>query len=117
MKFSITAAKIAHLPGDRRFRKDAGSLLEARGGDKGIGRERRLGDPQEERTARCGAAAIGDDPIVFLAEAELVYLFLEEERSVADVLDLDPTHHLARDRLDVLVVDVHALEPVNLLNG
>jgi len=33
------------------------------------------------------------------------------------VLDLDPTHHLARDRLDVLVVDVDALEAVNLLNG
>jgi len=52
-----------------------------------------------------------------LAEAELVHLLLEEEGSVAHVLDLDPAHHLARDRLDVLVVDVDALEAVNLLNG
>ncbi len=44
-------------------------------------------------------------------------MLLEEELCVTDVLDLDPAHHLARDRLDVLVVDVHALEPVNLLNG
>src|SRR5262249_24959508 len=32
------------------------------------------------------------------------------------VLDFDPAHHLANDRLDVLVVDVDALEAVDLLN-
>src|SRR6266436_6024986 len=113
----LEASEIVHLAGDGRFREDAGGLLEARGGDERIGRERRLGDTEEERTARCGAAAIGDDAIVFLAEAELVHLLLEEEGSVAHVLDLDPAHHLARDRLDVLVVDVDTLEAVNLLNG
>ena len=33
-----------------------------------------------------------------------------------DVLDLHPPHHLPRDDLDVLVVDVHALQPVDLLD-
>src|SRR5260370_14745567 len=113
----LEAAEIVHLAGDRPFREGAGGFLEARGGDERIGRQRRLGDPKEKWTARCRAAAIGDDAIVFLAEAELVDLLLEEELCVTDVLDLDPAHHLARDRLDVLVVDVHALEPVNLLNG
>src|SRR5216683_2793374 len=113
----LEAAEIVHFAGDGRFREDAGSLLEARGGDERIGRERGLGDTEEERTARCGAAAIGDDAIVLLAEAELVHLLLEKERGVAHVLDLDPAHHLARDGLDVLVVDVDALETVNLLNG
>src|SRR4029077_6606326 len=113
----LEAAEIVHLAGDGRFGEDAGSLLEARGGDERIGRERCLGDAKEERTARSGAAAVGDNAIVLLAEAELVHLLLEEERGVADVLDLDPAHHLARDRLDVLVVDVYALEAVNLLNG
>src|SRR5208282_897452 len=60
---------------------------------------------------------VGDDAIVFLAEAELVHLLLEKERCVANVFDFDPAHHLARDGLDVLVVDVDALEAVNLLNG
>src|SRR5437879_11463333 len=97
----LEAPEIIHLAGDGRFREDAGGLLETRGGDERIGRERRLGDTEEERTARCGAAAIGDDAIVFLAEAELVHLLLEEDRGVTHVLDLDPAHHLARDRLDV----------------
>src|SRR5439155_4009626 len=113
----LEAAKVVHFASDGCFRKDAGSLLEACGGDERVGRKRRLGDAKEQRTARCGAATIGDDTIVFLAEAELVHLLFEEERGIADVLNLDPTHHLARDRLDVLVVDVHALEAVNLLNG
>src|SRR5712664_349170 len=105
----LEATEIIDLAGDGRFGEDAGGLLEARGGDERIGRERGLGDTEEERTARCGAAAIGDDAIVLLAEAELVHLLLKEERGITHVLDLDPAHHLARDGLDVLVVDVHAL--------
>ena len=31
-------------------------------------------------------------------------------------LDLHPPHHLANDHLDVLVVDAHTLEAVDLLN-
>src|SRR5690242_7714507 len=102
----LEAAEIVHLAGDGRFREDAGGLLEARGGDERIGRERRLGDTKEQWTARCRTATIGDDAIVFLAEAELVHLLLEKERGVADVFDLDPAHHLARDGLDVLIVDI-----------
>src|SRR5260370_15886995 len=113
----LKATEIVHLAGDGRLREDAGSLLEAGGGDERIGRERRLGDTEEERTARRGAAAIGDDAIVFLAEAELVHLLLEKERGVAYVLNLDPAHHLARDRLDVLDVEIEALEAVGLLDG
>jgi hypothetical protein len=57
-----------------------------------------------------------DDAIVFLAEAELVHLLLEEERGVADVFDFHPAHHLADDGFDVLVVDVDALQAVDLLD-
>ena len=35
---------------------------------------------------------------------------------VADVLDFDPAHHLANDGFDVLVVDVDALQTVDLLD-
>src|SRR6266404_725076 len=111
------AAEVIHLAGNRRFRKDAGGLLEAGGGDERVRRERRLGDTKEQRAARCGAATVSDHAIVLFAEAELVHLLLEEERGVADVFDLDPAHHLPGDGLDVLVVDVDALEAVNLLNG
>src|SRR5579859_4829749 len=113
----LEAAEIVHLAGDGSFGEHASGLLEAGGGNERVGRERRFGDAQEQRTARCGAATALDGFIVLLAEAELVHLLFEEEVGVADVFDFDPAHHLARDGLDVLVVDVHALEAVNLLNG
>src|SRR5262249_10368265 len=49
-------------------------------------------------------------------EPELVDLFVDQELGVPNILDLDPSHHLAGDDLDVLVVDVHALETVDLLD-
>ena len=57
-----------------------------------------------------------NDAIVLLAEAELVHLFLKQERSIAHVLDFDPAHHLPDDGLNVLVIDVHALQTIDLLN-
>src|SRR5437762_1018447 len=113
----LEAAEIVHLAGDSRFGEDASRLLEAGGGDERIGRERSLGDAKEERTARCGAHTFADDAIVFLAEAELVDLFLEKEVGVAHVFDFDTAHHLTNDGFDVLVIDVDALEAVDLLNG
>ena len=41
--------------------------------------------------------------LVLLTEAELVDLLFEQERGVADFLDLYPTEHLPDDGLDVLV--------------
>ena len=45
-----------------------------------------------------------------------VHLLLDQELGVAHVLDLHPPHHLPDDDLDVLVVDVDALQPVDLLD-
>ena len=63
-----------------------------------------------------GRLALADDPLVLLAEPELVDHVLDEELGVAHVFDLHPPHHLAGDGLDVLVVDGHALEAVDLLD-
>ena len=113
----LEAAQVIHLAGDGGFGEDARGLLEAGGGDERIRRERRLGDAEKQRAPGCGASTFADDAVVFLAEAELVHLFVEEERGVADVFDLHPAHHLADDGFDVLVVDVDALQAVDLLNG
>src|SRR5882762_9730399 len=110
------AAEVVHLPGDCRFGEDAGGLLEAGGGDERVSRERRLGDTEKQRPSRCRASTVLDHIVVLFAEAELVHLLLEKERSIANVFDLDPAHHLPGDGFNVLVVDVHALQPVNLLN-
>ena len=63
-----------------------------------------------------GRPPFSDDTIVFLAEAELVDLLLEQEAGVADLFDLDPAKHLANDGFDVLVGDGDALETVDFLD-
>src|SRR5208282_3817733 len=100
----LQAAEVIHLPRDRRFGKDARGLLETCRGDEGIGGERRLGNAKEQRTTRSRAAAVLNDAVVLLAEAELIHLLLEKERRITDVFHLHPAHHLAHDRLDVLIV-------------
>ena len=49
----LQAAQVIDLPGDGRFGEDAGGLLEARRGDERIGRERRLGDAEQQWTPGC----------------------------------------------------------------
>src|ERR1700722_2156511 len=110
------AAQVIDLAGNSGFGEYARGFLEARGRDERVGRERRLGDTEKERTTRRRAASILDHLIVLFAEAELVHLLFEEERRVANVFDLDPAHHLPGDGFDVLVVDVHTLQAVDLLN-
>ena len=70
---------------------------------KRVGRERRLGDAQQQRTTDSRTATLGDDALVFFAEAELVDLLLEQEVGVANFFDLHPAQHLANDGFDVLV--------------
>src|SRR5271156_1980987 len=73
----LQAAQVIHLPGNRRFGKHTGGLLEAGRGDDRIRGQRRLGDAEEQRTPGGGPPAIADDAIVLFAEAELVHLLLE----------------------------------------
>ena len=63
-----------------------------------------------------GRPPVDEHALVLFEEAELVHLLVDQELGVADVLDLHPPHHLPRDDLDVLVVDVDALQPVDLLD-
>src|SRR3984957_9498127 len=113
----LEPAEIIDLARHRSLGEDARGFLEARGRDKRVGRERSLSDTQEQRTSGCRTPTFGDDAIVFFAEAELVDLLFEQEGSVSHIFNLYPTHHLAGNGFDVFVVDVHALEAVNLLNG
>jgi len=95
MTFFLEAAEIVHLAGDGRFGEDAGGFLEARAEMNESVESEALVMPRRA-TARCGAAAIGDNAIVFLAEAELVHLLLEEGTWYHQRPRLDPAHHLAR---------------------
>ena len=85
--------------------------------DERVGLERGLGQAEQLRAAprracrprrRCCS-------LIFL-ELELVDLLAVEQARVADVLDDHLAQHLADDALDVLVVDGHALQAVDLLH-
>ena len=112
----LQAAQVIDLAGDGRLGEHARRFLERRRRDERVGRERRLRDAEQQRPALRRTPARGNHALVLLEEPELVRLLVDEEFGVADVLDLDPPHHLPRDGLDVLVVDVDALQPVDLLN-
>ena len=49
-------------------------------------------------------------------ELDAVDLLADQEGRVARIGDLDLLQHLADDHLDVLVVDLHALQPVDVLD-
>src|SRR5580693_5048047 len=110
------AAQVIDLAVDAGFGEHARGLLERRGGDEGVGRERSLRDAQQQRTARGRLAALRNHALVLFAEGELVGLLFEQEPGIAHVFDLHPAHHLPHNHFDVLVGDVHALEPVDFLD-
>ena len=72
--------------------------------------------PSSSGRPLAGWPAAGFDPLVLFVEAEFIHLLFQQEFGIADFLDLDPAHHLAHDHFDVLVVDVDALQPVDLLD-
>ena len=66
-------------------------------------------------------ASIGDnllapDAVVLFGEVKFVDNLLFEEAGIAGLVDLHLAHHLTDDDLEVLVVDLHTLEAVNVLH-
>ena len=72
--------------------------------------------PSSSGSPMAGLAARVDAPLVLLLEDVLLDLLVDEEVGVAHVLDAHAAQHLPNDDLDVLVVDLHALEAVDLLD-
>src|SRR6266545_1326464 len=112
----LEAAEVVDLAADGGLGEHLRRLLEGRRRDERLGRERRLGDAEQQRLALRRPAAALDHVLVLCLEHELLDLLVREEVRVAHVDDPDAAEHLPDDRLDVLVIDLHALEPVDLLH-
>ena len=56
------------------------------------------------------------DAVVLLQHLGALDLLAHDEAGVARIDDRDAAQHLAHDHLDVLVVDLHALQPVDVLH-
>ena len=72
--------------------------------------------PSSSGSPWAGLPPLVDHPLVLLLEQVLLDLLVDEEVGVAHVVDPHAAQHLPHDRLDVLVVDLDALEPVDLLD-
>ncbi len=78
--------------------------------------KRRLGDAEQHGAALGGLAARIGRLLVGLFQFQQIDLFAGEQCGFAAVLDFQLLHHLADDHFNVLVVDLHALQPVDLLD-
>ena len=112
----LEAAQVVDLAADRGLGEHLGGLLERRRRDEALRRERRLGDAEQQRLALGRLGALGHHPLVLLLEHVLLDVLVDEEAGVAHVDDPDAAEHLPHDGLDVLVVDLDALESVDLLD-
>ena len=84
--------------------------LEGGGREEGLGCERGLRDPEDQRLPRRLLLLLLLDLLSVLAvEHDLVDELARQQIGVACALDTDLLQHLADDQLDVLVVDVDAL--------
>ena len=84
--------------------------------DKAVGFKRCLGDAKQHRHGFRWFAALIDDLFVLVLEVELIDLIAPKQRGVTWIGDFNFTQHLTDDDLDMFVVNLNALEPVNFLH-
>src|SRR5437867_470777 len=112
----LEAVQVIDTAHGRGFGQDARGVLEGGGAEEGLGFERGLGDAEQDGLGLGGLAAHFLDAVVFVLEVDLVDLFAPQILGVARLGDADLAEHLADDDFDVLVVDGHALEAIDLLH-
>src|SRR6185437_12682628 len=112
----LQAAQVVLETAHRRLREDTGGLLEGGRGDEGLRREGRLGDAEQHRLQGRQLLAVLLRAIVDVERARPVELLAAQESGLARRLHLGLAQHLADDHLDVLVVDLHALQAVDVLD-
>src|SRR6266581_696319 len=112
----LEAAQVINAGHGRGFGQHARGVLEGGGAQETLGFERGLGDAQQDGLGLRGLAAHFVHALVFVVEFDFVDLLAPEEGGVARLGDANLAQHLAHNDLDVLVVDRHPLETVNLLD-
>src|SRR5690606_25012824 len=112
----LQTTQLVALAHDGSLGEHAGGFLEGSRRDEGVGRQRSLGDAQQHVLVRGRNTAFGDHAIVFVQQLGALHLFTGDEVGVTRVNDVHATQHLTDDHFNVLVVDLHALQTVNVLH-
>src|SRR5476651_2702193 len=110
------AAQVIALAGNGRFGQYAGGLLERGRRDERFGRQRRLGDTQQNARELGNELVVASQTLVLYQNVSQLHLVALDEGGIAGFSDFNFTQHLTQDGLDVLVVDLHALQAVNVLD-
>ena len=104
------------LAADSGFGQHAGGFLEGCRRDERAGLQRGLGDAQQNRLAFSLLQAFELGLCVDFLELDEIKLFALDQRGLAAILDFDLLEHLTNDNLDVLIVNLHALQTVDVLD-
>src|SRR6202163_3376202 len=112
----LEAFQRVHLAIDGGFGEHTGSLLERGRREERAGLQARLGNAEQHRRSRGGFLALFLGLGVELIEFDLVDLLARDYVGFALLGDLHLLQHLTDNHFDVLVVDQHALQPVDLLD-
>jgi hypothetical protein len=112
----LEALQRIHFTKGRCVGQDAGRLLERCRRNETLSLDRCLGDAQEDRFRLSGLATGFDDPIIFVPEIRSLDLLTPESLGITRIGDPDLAKHLTNDRFDVLIIDGHTLQAINLLD-
>src|SRR3990167_1515639 len=110
------AAQEVALAGNRRLGEYPGGLLERCRRDERLGGQRRLGDTQQYAGVLGDELVVCGQTLVFAQYRGQLHLVALDEGGVTRLSHFDLAQHLAQDGLDVLVVDLHALQAVHVLD-
>jgi len=116
MTFSLRPTRLSTLPVYSRFGKDSGGFLERSRRNERLGLQARLGDALQHRQVARRLAAFGLHFGVLGVELQLVGHFADQEGGIATVDHFHLLQHLADDHFDVLVIDLHALQTIDVLD-
>src|SRR6185503_3272087 len=112
----LEAAQIVTQAADGGFREHSRRLLEGGCRDERLRGQRGLRDAEQHGVERRPRAVLDPGLAVRLDHAMAVDLLAAQQARVAGARDLDLAQHLSNDDLDVLVVDLHALQAIDVLD-
>ena len=112
----LEAAQLIAFAHDGSFGQHAGCFLEGSGADETVRGQRCFGNTQQQIGERSGQFSFAAQGVVGVEHFRTLDLFTGDVIGITHVVDDHAAQHLAHDDLDVFVVDLHALQAVDVLH-
>src|SRR5574343_821186 len=111
----LQTAQLVSLAHDRSLGKYASCLFERSSINKGIRRQRSLRNPAQHMLESRRKLTLRINTIIFSQQLGTLNLFGLDELAITRFDDRDATQHLTNDHLNVFIVNLNALETVDVL--